>query len=88
MSKPFDSFEKLVALARRETTPETDVAHRVLARLRAESNVATIQDRPLVWLTLGSAVAAVAILLLSIPLYESVTDPLAKLFDPSRATFF
>jgi hypothetical protein len=69
--------ERLAAHARLETLPSVDVANRVVARLR---QVAPPSVWPLALFVSATAVAAVLILIISMPLFDLFTDPWSACF--------
>jgi hypothetical protein len=78
MNKFLKSIEKVAARARQETPPSVDVSQRVIRRLSLE---APAPYRPLLIFTFVSIAAAVVAILLSIGLFDSMTDPLWTMFQ-------
>jgi hypothetical protein len=78
MADPLARMNKLAKRARLEKTPSVDVSGRVLASIR--SREAEDGYRPLQWLAFGSAVAAAAMTLSVVPIYETWSEPLYSLF--------
>ena len=73
-------FEALVALARSETTPDVDVANRVLAILTpGQAEPLSISERPLMWLAALSSTVAVPAAVFAIIIYYAWADPLKEL---------
>ena len=71
-------IQKLARQARREQPPKLHVAAGVLAVLRVPQPLLPI--RPLAYVTIGAAAAAILVLALSIQAWTGGTDPLATLF--------
>jgi len=87
---PLDQFEQLASLARDEAPPAIDVCDRVLAQLRERSVAGEIRplvtppDREWVGLVVGAGIAITAAaiaLMIGVPTWESMNDPLAGWFD-------
>ena len=72
MADPLKILIDLSARAREESPPSRDVSSRVLLRL---SRKTTAPAWPMVLVASGSAVAALVVLSMSLPLLEMVTDP-------------
>ncbi len=70
-------LKDLSARAREESPPGIDVSSRVLLRLSRE---APAPAWPLALVASGSAVAALVVLSISLPLFEMVTDPWSVFF--------
>lgn len=68
-------LERLAAAARREHPPEVDVAARVLTTLALPQ---PRSDSIFLWMALGSAAAAAACVLVALPAWEALLDPLAQ----------
>lgn len=77
MTDPLKILETLSARAREEDPPRLDVSSRVLLRL---SRMTTAPVWPLGLVASGSALAALAALSMSLPLFEMVTDPWSAFF--------
>jgi hypothetical protein len=77
MADPLKILEDLSARARREDPPNIDVSSRVLLRLSRELSAPTW---PMALVASGSAVAALVVLSISLPLFEMVNDPWSVLF--------
>jgi hypothetical protein len=74
-------LDQLAALARREAAPEIDVLGGVLHDIRMrEADFGS----PVMVLAVGAALAAGVIVAFSIPLYQSLTDPLGPLFQMTQ----
>lgn len=87
---PLDRFERLAGLARDEAPPTIDVCDRVLAQLRERSAASEVRplvsppDREWVGLVVGAGIAITAAaiaLMIGVPTWESMNDPLAGWFD-------
>jgi len=87
---PLERFERLASLALNEAPPAIDVCDRVLARLRERSAgdeirpLASPPDREWVGLVVGAGIAITAAaiaLMVGLPTWESMNDPLAGWFD-------
>jgi hypothetical protein len=85
-----DQFERLASLAREESPPVIDVRDRVLVQLRERSAAADVRprlappDREWVGLIVGAGIAITAAaiaLMIGVPTWESMNDPLAGWFD-------
>jgi hypothetical protein len=75
-----DQFKALVDLARGETSPDVDVADRVLSVLPlGDSQLLSISERPLMWLAALSSTVAVPVAVFAIVIYYAWTDPLKEL---------
>jgi len=77
MADPLKILEDLSARAREEKPPSVDVASRVLLRLREETPAPAW---PMALIASGSAVAAIVVLSLSLPLIEMIRDPWSIFF--------
>jgi hypothetical protein len=77
MADPLKYLEGLSARARREDPPRVDVSRHVLLKLKGEvpSPVWTMA-----LIATGAAVGAAAVLTMSMPLIEMLTDPLSVFF--------
>jgi len=77
MADPLKILKDLSARAREENPPSIDVASRVLLRLSGKT---TAPVWPMALVAFGSAVAALVVLSISLPLFEMVTDPWSAFF--------
>ncbi len=77
MADPLKILEDLSARARLEEPPKIDVSSRVLLRLDREVPAPTW---PMALVASGTAVAALVVLSISLPLFEMVTDPWSVFF--------
>jgi hypothetical protein len=77
MADPLKILKDLAARAREENPPGIDVSSRVLLRL---SRKTTAPVWPMALVASGSAVAALVVLSISLPLFELVTDPWSVFF--------
>jgi hypothetical protein len=77
MADPLKILKDLSARAREENPPEIDVSSRVLLRLSRETPAPAW---PMALVASGSAVAALVVLSISLPLFEMVTDPWSVFF--------
>ena len=77
MADPLKILKNLSARAREENPPSIDVSSRVLLRLSRE---ASSPSWPMALVASGSAVAALVVLSISLPLFEMVTDPWSVFF--------
>jgi hypothetical protein len=77
MADPLKILKDLSARAREENPPSIDVSSRVLLRLSRET---TSPAWPMALVASGSAVAALVVLSISLPLFEMVTDPWSVFF--------
>jgi hypothetical protein len=77
MADPLKILNDLSARAREESPPKIDVSSRVLLRLSRE---APAPAWPMALVAAGSAVAALVVLSISLPLFEMVTDPWSVFF--------
>ena len=74
-------LDRLAALARREAAPKVDAVGGVLHGIRVrEGEIGS----PMVALAVGAALAAGVVVAFSIPLYQSLTDPLGPLFQMTQ----
>ena len=72
------NMDKMAARARQETTPSVDVSNRVISRL---SRKEPSPYRPLLIFTFVSIAAAALAIVLSIGVFDSMTDPLWTMFQ-------
>jgi hypothetical protein len=70
-------LDDLSARARREDPPSMDVSSRVLLRLSREARAPAW---PMALVASGTAVAAIVVLSISLPLFEMLTDPWSVFF--------
>jgi len=77
MTDPLKILDGLSARARREEPPSIDVSSRVLLRLDREIPAPAW---PMALVASGTAVAALVVLSISLPLFEMVTDPWSVFF--------
>ena len=70
-------LKDLSARAREENPPSIDVSSRVLLRLSRESPAPAW---PMALIASGTAVAALVVVSISLPLFEMVTDPWSVFF--------
>lgn len=77
MTDPLKILDGLSARARREEPPSIDVSSRVLLRLDRE---VPAPAWPMALVASGTAVAALVVLSISLPLFEMVTDPWSVFF--------
>ncbi len=77
MADPLKILKDLSDRAREENPPNIDVSSRVLLRL---SRKTTAPAWPMALVAAGSAVAALVVLSISLPLFEMVTDPWSVFF--------
>ena len=78
MTDPVTKIGKLAKASRAEETPSVDVSGRVLASIRGRETVTGYA--PFQWIAVGSTVAATAMSLSIVSLYETWSDPLNTLF--------
>ncbi len=74
MTDPLAKIDKLAKRSRLENTPSVDVSGRVLGAI--ERYEAEYGYGPLQWVAVGSAVAAIAMVLSIVPLYETWSEPI------------
>ena len=74
-----DPLAALGKIARMESVPKTDVTANVLRQIRVESPL--LAEKPLMWLALGSATAAVIMAIVCTPTLITLMDPLNTLFQ-------
>jgi hypothetical protein len=77
VADPLKILEDLSIKARRESPPSIDVSARVLLRLKGE---VPGPAWPLAFVASGAAVAALAVLSISLPLYEMLMEPWSVFF--------
>jgi hypothetical protein len=77
MADPLKILKDLSACARGENPPSIDVSSRVLLRLSREVPVPAWS---MVFVASGTAIAALVVLGISLPLFEMVTDPWSIFF--------
>jgi hypothetical protein len=85
-SDPLKSFEDLVRHANRESIPEINAMPAVMNRIRQETGL--FQERPLMWMTAGSAMAAVAVLIFAFPAASTLLDPLTTFLQDNPMSMF
>jgi hypothetical protein len=78
MTDSLERIDKLAVAARAEKAPSVDVSGRILASIRVRGTA--YGYAPLKWIAVGSAVAATAMSLSIVSLYETWSDPLNMLF--------
>ena len=77
MADPLKILDDLSARARREDPPSIEVSSRVLLRLSRE---VPALPWPMALVASGTAVAALVVLIISLPLFEMLTDPWSVFF--------
>jgi hypothetical protein len=77
MTDPLTKIDQLAKASRGEEAPSPDVSGRVLASIRERAPMSGYA--PLQWITAGSAVAAIAMSVSILSLYETWSDPLNAL---------
>jgi hypothetical protein len=77
---PLEQIERLSAAAHRDAAPEVDVAEQVLRRIR-QNESPTVSNRMLGWLTAAAVVVSVIVIVASVTLYQTLTDPMAPLYQ-------
>ena len=77
MADPLKILDDLSARARREDSPGIDVSSRVILRLSREARAPAW---PMALVASGTAIAALAVLSISLPLFEMLTDPWSVFF--------
>jgi hypothetical protein len=85
-SDPLKAFERLVRQANRESVPEINSMPGVMRNIRQRTSV--FQEKPLMWMTAGSAIAAVAVLIFAFPAASSLMDPLATFLQDNPMSMF
>ncbi len=81
MADPLKILKDLSARAREENPPSIDVSSRVLLRLSRKTTApAWSMASTMALVASGSAVAALVVLSISLPLFEMVTDPWSAFF--------
>jgi hypothetical protein len=78
MTDPLTTFDKLAGAARMEEIPSIDVSGRVMVAIRRQESAHGYA--PLQWIAAGSIVAATAMSLSMVSLYQTWSDPLNTLF--------
>ena len=78
MTDLLKKIDQLAMAARFEKAPSVDVSDRVLTSFRERETA--FRYAPLKWIAVGSAVAATAMGLSIVSLYETWSDPLNMLF--------
>jgi hypothetical protein len=78
MTDPLTKIDKLARASRLEKTPSVDVSGRVQASIRGRETA--YRYTPLQWIAVGSTVAATAMSLSILSLYETWSAPLNALF--------
>lgn len=78
MTDPLTKIDKLAKAARLEKTPSVDVSGQVLTAIRGCETA--YEYTPLQWIAVGSIVAATAMSLSIVSLYQIWSDPLTTLF--------
>jgi hypothetical protein len=78
MTDPLTKIDKLAKASRAEETPLVDVSGRVLASIQRRET--SYGFGPLQWIAVGSTLAAIAMSLSIMSLYETWSDPLNTLF--------
>ncbi len=81
MADPLKILKGLSARAREDNPPRIDVTSRVLFRLSRETAAPPWpMASAMALVASGSAVAALAVLIISLPFFEMVTDPWSVFF--------
>jgi hypothetical protein len=78
MSNPMNYVDRLAVRARQERIPSVDTAGQVLLRIQQHQPRAV---RPLAFVAAGSLALAAGIAVFIVPLIQSITDPLAAVFQ-------
>jgi hypothetical protein len=78
MTDPLTKIDKLAKASRLEETPSVDVSGRVLTSIRGRETA--YRYAPLQWIAVGATVAATAMSVSIVSLYETWSDPLNTLF--------
>jgi hypothetical protein len=78
MTDPLTKINKLAKASRAEEAPLVDVSGRVLASIQRRET--SYGFAPLQWIAVGSTLAAIAMSLSIMSLYETWSDPLNTLF--------
>jgi hypothetical protein len=78
MTDPLTKIDKLAKASRAEEAPLVDVSGRVLTSIQRRET--SYGFAPLQWIAVGSTVAAIAMSLSIMSLYETWSDPLNTLF--------
>jgi hypothetical protein len=77
MTDPLTKIDKLAKASRAEEAPLVDVSGRVLASIQGRET--SYGFAPLQWIAVGSTLAAIAMSLSIMSLYETWSDPLNTL---------
>jgi hypothetical protein len=77
MTDPLTKIDKLAKTSRMERAPSVDVSDQVVASIRGHKTA--YGYTPLEWIAVGSIVAAIAMSLSIVSLYETWSDPLNTL---------
>ena len=77
MENPMKNLDDLAARAREENPPSIDISSRVVLRLNQE---VPAPAWPMALVASGTAVAALVVVSISLPLFEMVTDPWSVFF--------
>ena len=77
MENPMKNLDDLAARAREENPPRIDISSRVVFRLNQE---VPAPAWPMALVASGTAVAALVVVSISLPLFEMVTDPWSVFF--------
>lgn len=82
--KELDRFAAMAAKARREPVPTVDVTARVLTQLHADQVYVQPQsvDSLATWTAVVSSVLALSILLIALPSWLQMLDPLSEMLEP------
>ncbi len=78
-----ERFEELAAEARRDRPPLVDVTDAVMREIDALSPIERRQRRVLYAMTAMSAIAAIVVAMITVSMYQQMTDPLAGLLAES-----
>ena len=79
-----DPLDDLARLARLEGIPRTQVTANVLREIRVQDRV--VAARPLMWLALGSSMAAMAVAIVAVPALMNFLDPLNAFYQTTSAS--
>jgi len=74
-----EKLRRLMARARQERAPRTDMARAVMAAVRAQDREQSVTLAPLAWVALAAAALAVPAGLAVIAAWELISDPLLGL---------
>jgi len=77
MENPMKNLDDWAARAREENPPSIDISSRVVLRLNQE---VPAPAWPMALVASGTAVAALVVVSISLPLFEMVTDPWSVFF--------